>query len=255
VSEERALYNPTNDNDLLGFDSDDFLLPRVKINKDNGLFVCDAMGIERESLHVVILKIAKSRFMWPKKFDRNAVPECYSRDSQTPVDPPPGAGMKLRKDGQEIITCTGCQFAKWQGGEKPRCAVSYDYLLYDLETDSVMVLNLSRARTITAKALNSFFKMHRVRFSVVLMTELESRDAGDFFQVKFQVKDRLGERLDEMKERLTESRDLLLTANVAEIRELQNGMIAEPVGEPDDTRDIDPETGEIVNHNYEEVPF
>lgn len=161
----------------LDFSPEDFSMPRWKITKA-GLFCNTMTGEEKPNILGVVVKAARSRFLWPDEFEASNLPLCYSVNSYAPEVDTYAYAAK----------CADCPMSLWTGKEKPKCALSYDYLLYDTETEIPAVLSLSRSRIVTARALNSFFQTSGVKFILQFYTEIERSTKGlEYFQVKFNV--------------------------------------------------------------------
>lgn len=227
--------------DLVNFDSDDYSLPRWKVDKDTGSFVNTMTGEEKSELTAIVLKADKSRFYWPSDFKVDNLPICHSLDGLRPVDQTDTNpwGGKRNKAG---IWCIGCAASAWNNGERPKCAVSYNYLLLDVETDVMAVLNLSRARTKTAKALNSLWRLNGVRFSVRLFTEVEQSPRGSFYQVRFALADKQ-KNWGEYALQMHQTKDMRLTGSIEQSHEFDTEeLIIEGLTTP---QNIDKETGEV----------
>lgn len=214
----------TNENDAfvqddLQFSAEDLSMPRWKIDK-SGNFANTMTGEIKSLLNVVPVRADVSRFYWPPEFKPDNLPICYSSNAITPdVNNPVSAH------------CVDCPAALWTD-EKPRCAKSYNYLLLDIETDILSILNLSRARTPTARALNSFFRLNGVKFTLQFSTSFERTQRGEFWQVCFTI---LHKNPDwyEYARMISSNRGLLLTGGVSTERE----TIAEEI--------VNVETGEF----------
>lgn len=228
---EIVQYSPMQDD--LNFGNDDLTLPRWKINKV-GMFVNTMTNEEKPELTAVPLRADVSRFMWPPKFAAGNLPLCYSTDGITPsID----AGYSDK--------CSTCPMQQWQNGDKPKCAKSYNYLLLDTETGIPSVLNLSRARTVTARALNSFFKLNGVRFTIRFYTVLEQADAGEYWQVKFVIVEQ-NRNWQQYAMLMLENRGLLLTGDIAIERELAADVVIDQPTIETPKRKINKETGEVI---------
>jgi len=170
-------------------DLDDFQLPRWRINKDNGLFIHD-YGDQNEAIQVALIKVSKSRVMWPERYTESNRPECRSHNLAHPEERDPEKAPFGAVDASNLRTCASCPLAEWtdDGQEriKPRCALTYDLLLLDLETGMLGVLSLMRTRAKVARTLEGFWKMTHMRFSVRLTTEKVSGPSGQWWGITFE---------------------------------------------------------------------
>jgi hypothetical protein len=221
----------------VSFDSEDYALPRWKIDKATGEFVSTVTGESKPHIMAVIIKADKSRFMWPQKFNKDNLPDCYSTNGVFPVD----SGTKYGTfNDRGVKVCNNCPMAEWVNGDKPRCAVSFNYLLLDLDTDQLSVLNLSRSRAKTAKALNSLWRLNGVQFALTFYTEIEKNPSGDFWQVKFQMAQRV-ERWQPYAIKMIESRNIELTGSIETVKDELTEL--EEITKPE----VDPQTGEVID--------
>ncbi len=170
-------------------DLDDFQLPRWRIDKDNGTFIHD-YGDQKEIISTALLKVSKSRVMWPARYAENSRPECRSHNLAHPEELDPVKAPFGMVDTNNLRTCAGCPLAEWtdDGQEriKPQCALTYDLLLLDLETGMLGVLSLMRTRAKVGQVLNGFWKMTHMRFGIRLGTEKVNGPAGQWWGVTFE---------------------------------------------------------------------
>jgi hypothetical protein len=198
------------------FDDEDFSLPRWKVSRDTGNFVNTVTGEEKQVLDAVVIMADKSRFLWPEKFNTDNQPLCYSINGVNPYDTNTKFG---RRDQAGNKWCRGCPMSEWLTNSSdervpPRCAVSYNYLVLDLDSGFVSVLNLGRARTKTAKALNALWRTTGVKAHVRLYTETERHPSGTFWQVRFNLVDVLADWR-EFAKMMIENRSLQLTSIIS----------------------------------------
>lgn len=200
--------------DDVDFDSEDVSLPRWKVDKDNGFFVNTMTGEQKEHLVAVVIRADKSRFCWPSEFDTTNKPVCYSVNGIFPVDQSGKFGAKV---GNGYV-CKGCPLAEWTQGQKPPCAISYNYLLLDTETEILSVLNLSRSRTKTARSLNSFWRLNGVMFSLLFYSEKTKTTKGSFYDVKFQISEKLtADVWPNFARKMLQTKTMLLTSSITDV--------------------------------------
>jgi len=218
------------------FDETDLVLPRWRISKEDGTFLNNVTGESRPQLEVVIIRADKSRFYWPPEFREDNMPLCYSIDGIHPVNQNADENQcGYRHDG--YIWCKNCPMALWTTG-KPACAISYNYLLCDVDDGSMAVLNLSRARAKVGRELNSCWKLYGVSRPVLLWTERFNHVKGTFYQVRYQVQPRLSSWTNYVSLMLA-NRGTRLTSTLTEIK-------VELLEEPEEERAINTETGELL---------
>lgn len=209
----------------LDFDLTDFSLPRWKIGRD-GLFQNTMTGERKPEIAAIVVKVARSRFYWPTIFSPDNLPICYSTNS---VYPSP--------DSAQICEhCADCPEQEWKTLKgkkvKPNCSITYDYLIYDVETEIPSVLSLSRSRVSTARALNSLFQTTGVKFVTRFFCRLEKSGSGtEFYNVHFSISEKNPQYADYLK-LMIENRATPLC-----------GLIT--AGDSDDEPKPDAQTGEV----------
>jgi hypothetical protein len=212
----------------MDFDASDYTMPRWKVTK-TGSFINTMTQEEKLKIFAIPLLVKKSRWYWPEPFSPDNTPLCYSVNSVFPIKP------------AYAESCAECAMADWSDGAKPRCAISYDYLLYDVATEMMSVLSLSRSRLTTARALNSFFKLNGVKFVVSFFTEIETSKKGvEYFQIKFSIQEK-------------NSHELMLSAAQMMLENRNTpicGLITQGSRE-----EIEEVQGEIKSEEPPEVPF
>lgn len=231
-------------------DPEDYSFPRWRIDRNSGLFVNDMMGTEREIIQAILLGWDKSRILWPEygKDNGNKLPKCYSINGVFPVNQS-DSNPYGRRDEAGRIWCTGCPKSSWDFG-KPECAITYNYLLLDMDDEMPGVLNLARTRVKVAKSLNGFHRLNtlggRPKRWVQLYTEQEDTDFGKIWGVKFQRGELLSQDWqDTAQEMMAQVQHFVLTGDMR--GDWDN---AGPDTEPGPTAaltepTINPETGEV----------
>jgi hypothetical protein len=160
---------------LEGFNDADLILPRWRIDRWSGLFVNDVIGLEEAKLNVVIIRVSKSRILWPDTFSVDGVPLCFSANGLTP------------ENTRIAQNCRICQFSAWgKNGEKPKCTEQFNFLVKD-EWGNIAILSLGRTRLKVAKSLYSLWRMTATTKIIDLSTEVEKGDKGQYFQVTYRV--------------------------------------------------------------------
>lgn len=144
-----AVINEPFDNGLGELDASDLIIPRLTItqpttpdiNAENiGKFCINVTGDFNDTMRVVLIKLSKSRILFPKKYSRDNEPLCRSHNFQTPANDIDGAtpmaehcGLLAGEKKKHL-----CQYANWtvdeQGKqEAPRCQETWNLLIVDLE--------------------------------------------------------------------------------------------------------------------------
>lgn len=133
---------------LEDFSVTDAVLPRIKIDHQNGLWVDNISGLQMQELHFIALGLVKQRVLFHHNVEDDDVPMCKSADFNTgyvnleaptkksfpwdlsgfdPNDFPKQA------DGQVKLPCDGCQLKEWGSsplGDNPYCSEQWTLPIY-----------------------------------------------------------------------------------------------------------------------------
>ncbi len=126
------------DDGLGEINQDDLIIPRLKVGQSQspgdvaGKLFIDVTGDTTDQIELVLLKLNKSRVLFPEKFSKDSEPLCRSQDFVVP-----------EADNDKISpmaeTCAKCAYAKWSKddtgkGKPPRCNEVWNMLVLDFET-------------------------------------------------------------------------------------------------------------------------
>lgn len=147
---------------LEAMDAGDLIIPRLTITQpttpdipaeQQGKFCINITGDFHEKMTVAMIKLSKSRILFPEKYKRDNEPLCRSHDFIVPANDIPGATPMCDSCGL-LPLVTGekkakhkCPYANWTGDEKgnqvpPRCQEVWNSLVVDLESYMPMWFSL-----------------------------------------------------------------------------------------------------------------
>ena len=192
------------DNGLGELDASDLIIPRLNITQPTtpditpeqvGKFCINVTGDYQESMRVAMIKLSKSRILFPEKYKRDNDPLCRSHDFQFPADDIDGATPMAKTcglipgDKKKHV----CPYANWgAGGEPPRCQETWNLLIVDLETYMPMWFSVkSTALKPLRKIVSSISMISNAKripmwgmgFDMTL--EKVTNDSGTFYVPKF----------------------------------------------------------------------
>jgi len=145
-----ATYQEPFDNGLGELDAGDLIIPRLTITQPTtpdisaeqvGKFCINVTGDYQDSMRVAMVKLTKSRILFPEKYKRDNEPLCRSHDFQLPANDIVGAEPMATSCG--LITGEKkkhiCPYANWGTDEKgnqtpPRCQETWNLLIVDINT-------------------------------------------------------------------------------------------------------------------------
>ena len=183
---EKALAITPGTEDLV---REDLVIPRVRLvqptsalDGNAGELYNSLTGESQAEIRAIILRIGKSRVMWPEGFERNQSPLCASND---------GIAPRPEFAGEYAERCEGCPMTEWgDDGTPPRCAFGYTYLCSDVGCDDLpFVLTASRSNLKAARTLNTLSKAFGPRRQVVISAQQAISDRGKYFTLRFALGD------------------------------------------------------------------
>ena len=197
---EASTYQEPFDNGLSELDAGDLIIPRMNItqpttpdiNADQvGKFCVNVTGDFTDKMNVAIIKLTKSRVLFPAKYKRDNEPLCRSHNFQTPADDIKDAtpmcntcGTEPGNDRKHV-----CAYANWgTDNTPPQCQEVWNLLIVD--TDSYMPMFFSLKSTalkplrkiVSAISMISRAKrmaMWELQFEMTLKKEVN--DSGTFY--------------------------------------------------------------------------
>jgi len=141
-----AEYQEPFDNGLGELDAGDLIIPRMNITQPTspdvppdavGKFYVNVTGDFQDAMKVAVIKLTKSRILFPEKYKRDNEPLCRSHDFRFPANDITGATPMADScglvpgDKKKHI----CEYANWSAGnEPPRCQEVWNLLIVDLNS-------------------------------------------------------------------------------------------------------------------------
>lgn len=198
-----AAYQEPFDNGLGELSASDLIIPRLTITQPTtpeilpeqvGKLCVNVTGDFQDTMRVSIVKLGKSRILFPEKYKRDNDPLCRSHDFFTPADDIEGAKPMAEscglKDGSKIHICS---YANWgAGNEPPRCQETWNLLIVDIDAYmpmwfSVKSTGLKPLRKIVS-AISMISNAKRVPMwgmGLTLTLEKITNDSGTFYSPVF----------------------------------------------------------------------
>jgi hypothetical protein len=206
-----AMTAPNNENFETGMedmDAGDLIIPRLSITQpttpdiaaeNQGKFHVNITGDFQEAMSAVMIKLSKSRILFPEKYKRDNVPLCRSHDFKVPANDIPEAkpmaescGLLPLVPGEKKAKHI-CPYANWTADEKnkpvpPRCQEVWNSLIVDLDSYLPMWFSLKSTalkpfrKIVSAISMISQAKkipMWGMKFDMSLYKEIN--DSGTFY--------------------------------------------------------------------------
>lgn len=199
-----TVANEPFDNGLGELDAGDLIIPRLSITQPTtpdiaaehvGKFYVNVTGDFEERMTVAVIKLTKSRILFPEKYKRDNEPLCRSHDFKSPANDIQGAtsmcdtcGLLPLAPGEKKAKHK-CSYANWSAGnEPPRCQEVWNLLIVDLESYVPMWFSLkSTALKPTRKIVSAIsmisnakrIPMWALQFDMTLFKEVN--DSGTFY--------------------------------------------------------------------------
>ena len=160
---EVATAPPVFDDGLGDVTQADLIIPRLKVGQKQsandviGKLFIDITGDAMEEITLVVLKMQKSRVLFPEVFSRENEPLCKSDNNKTPNE---------TEDGFVPMAdnCSVCEYAKWgksdNGKSKPpRCNETWNFLVLEYDTFMPCWFSLKSTALKPARKIVSMLKM------------------------------------------------------------------------------------------------
>lgn len=147
-----ATNDPVVETGLEELDPSDLVIPRLSITQptspdveeeNKGKFSVNVTMDYLDTMHVALIKLSKSRILFPAKYNRDNEPLCRSFDFKFPADTieSPMAEHCGLLPGEKKKHL--CEYANWGAdGSAPRCMETWDLLIVDLDTYMPMWFSL-----------------------------------------------------------------------------------------------------------------
>jgi hypothetical protein len=141
-----ATYQEPFDNGLGELDAGDLIIPRLTITQPTtpdiqtdqvGKFCINVTGDYQDTMRVSMVKLTKSRILFPEKYKRDNDPLCRSHDFKVPANDIDGA--KPMSHTCELVPGDNkkhvCAYANWGADNAPpRCQETWNLLIVDINT-------------------------------------------------------------------------------------------------------------------------
>jgi len=203
-----SVYQGPVETGLEEMDAGDLIIPRMSITQpttpdidaaNQGKFLVNITGDFQETMTAVLIKLSKSRILFPEKYKRDNAPLCRSHDFKVPANDIPGAEPMAKFCGLlplapgEKKQKHACPYANWTVDDKgkpvpPRCQETWNTLIVDLESYMPMFFSLKSAalkplrKIISAISMIARAKnvpMWSLKFDMAL--EKVTNDSGTFY--------------------------------------------------------------------------
>jgi len=141
-----AAYQEPFDNGLRELDAGDLIIPRLTCTQPTtpdiaadqvGKFCINVTGDYQDTMRVSMVKLTKSRILFPEKYKRDNDPLCRSHDFQNPANDIPGAEPMCKTCGLHPGDKKNhaCSYANWGADNSPpRCQETWNLLIVDIDT-------------------------------------------------------------------------------------------------------------------------
>ena len=153
------------DDGLGALESSDLIIPRLVVgqaqsqipDEAKGKFYCEVTGDAKDLIKMVVLRMDKSRVLFPEEFSRDSEPLCRSNDFVVPANDIEGATPMA-------VTCGECPYSSWEKNEKgkqkpPRCNECWNLLIVDLDDYTPAWFSMKSTALKPAKRVLSALKM------------------------------------------------------------------------------------------------
>jgi len=166
---------------------EDLVIPRVRLVQPTSALGGNAgelfnalTGESAPEIHAVILRIGKSRVLWPSEYQRDQRPLCASNDGIVP---------RTEFAGMYAEQCADCPQMLWgDNGEPPACSFGYSYLAADRSRDDLpFILTANRSSLKAARACNTLVKAFGQRREVVIAAQQAVSDRGKYYVLTFKL--------------------------------------------------------------------
>jgi len=203
VPEEEAAIVPVERMDTEGvgeLSREDFKLPIIRIvqsqsrnapEEAQGQFHNSVTNVVKNHMIVTVLRVGKTRILFPPVFSADSEPLCASDDSREPR--PQFVGNALldfptsHPHFNVPASCDECILKEWgPNSEPPVCALSYKYILVDLEDGMPGILSLKRTDVSMGRALNTLLSTPGLK-KLRLSSKFTEVGEGQWFAFRYTV--------------------------------------------------------------------
>ena len=180
-------------------DQEDFKLPIIRIVQSEsrnapegsqGKFLNSVTNLVKEHMIITILRVGKTRILFPPIFRADSDILCASDDSRVPRNKFVGLTQTAFDNYPQYKipqSCAECQFKEWgPNNETPCCALSYKYIVVDLEDGMPGILSLKRTDVSMGRALNTLLSTPGLK-KIRVSTEFVQKTEGQWFAFRYNV--------------------------------------------------------------------
>lgn len=198
--EEPLAEIPQMDTAFEGLDQEDFKLPILRVvqaqtvsapPQSAGAFWNSVTNEVKLNPIVTIMRVAKTRIMFPAEYRADADVLCASDDSKRPRNKFIGQMITdfpaLFPQYRIPENCADCALGDWgPNNEVPPCSISYRYILVDMESGMPGVLSLKKADISMARSLNTLLSTPGLK-KLRLATEFVTSEQGQWYSFRYNV--------------------------------------------------------------------
>ena len=197
--------------------------PRLRISQPNrpieiggeeaqpGMIVNTLTGEYSETINIVpIVFLPKTRVMWPVMYSADSTPECVS---DTGLKPTPRADTTNPQPGP----CVTCPMAEFVNGQKPRCTLQRNFLVWVVETGEAAILTMQSTALKEARQLTTLAKTAGLKRTIKMTTLKVKDDRGSWYVPRFSRGDNLpAEEIVNLVQVRNELKNLVISADIVE---------------------------------------
>ena len=175
---EKAQADQIQETGLEAMDQGDLIIPRLSITQpsspdvdleNKGKLFVNLTGDFLESMSCVLIRLTKSRILFPKPYDPDNEPLCRSHDFLFPANDIPGSDPMC--DNCQLTPGTDpkkgihdCMYANWTKGPKdksvaPMCNEVWNMLICDLDSYMPMLFSVKSTSLTNARKICSAINM------------------------------------------------------------------------------------------------
>jgi len=147
-----------------------------------GKFVDKGTGIPQDDIQCVLLKLIKTRNLWPKPYNPGDERICWSKDSWKPSgemqSPQETICAEIDPTGREIVICPQAAFGL--KGEAPSCHITYSFLAFDIRMNTPFLISFKGKSIKPVKQLiNQFIRKQKSLWSAIItISTVKPEDLG-----------------------------------------------------------------------------
>jgi hypothetical protein len=200
---------PIQETGLEAMDQGDLIIPRLSITQptspdvepeNKGKLFNNLTSDYFDTMNCVLIRLTKSRILFPVPYDVDNEPLCRSHDFLSPANDIPDATpmcdtCQLTPDTDPRKGIHDCDYANWSAGPKgknmpPRCNEVWDMLICDLDSYMPMLFSVKSTSLTNAKkicsAINMIAKAKNIpMWHMRFLLAVEKNKNGEWFNPSF----------------------------------------------------------------------